>query len=123
MIRGRGQVNRVGVWNLLPKILILTGAILIGILTPVVAWRVIGGLSDDTRARILCHALQLFASRGYDATGVQEIVEAAGVTKPTLYHYLPMIYALGLQRKGEELQFIHEGFQNGSVSMRAFQIG
>jgi 4,5-DOPA dioxygenase extradiol len=42
---------------------------------------------------------------------------------PTLDHYLPMIYALGLQRKGEELQFVHEGFQNGSVSMRAFQIG
>jgi 4,5-DOPA dioxygenase extradiol len=42
---------------------------------------------------------------------------------PTLDHYLPMIYALGLQRKDEELRFIHEGFQNGSVSMRAFQIG
>jgi len=42
---------------------------------------------------------------------------------PTLDHYLPMIYALGLQQKDEELRFIHEGFQNGSVSMRAFQIG
>jgi 4,5-DOPA dioxygenase extradiol len=42
---------------------------------------------------------------------------------PTLDHYLPMIYALGLQRKGEELRFIHEGSPNGSVSMRAFQIG
>src|SRR5207253_1398037 len=29
----------------------------------------------------------LFATRGYDAVGVQEIVEASGVTKPTLYHY------------------------------------
>ncbi|MBN1119543.1 MAG: helix-turn-helix transcriptional regulator [Anaerolineae bacterium] len=33
------------------------------------------------------HALRLFAARGFDAVGVQEIVEAAGVTKPTLYHY------------------------------------
>jgi TetR/AcrR family transcriptional regulator len=32
-------------------------------------------------------ALQLFAARGYEAVGVQEIVDTAGVTKPTLYHY------------------------------------
>jgi 4,5-DOPA dioxygenase extradiol len=42
---------------------------------------------------------------------------------PTLDHYLPMIYAIALQRKDDELKFIHEGFQNGSFSMRAFQIG
>jgi len=42
---------------------------------------------------------------------------------PTQDHYLPMIYTIGLQKKGENLKFIHEGFQNGSVSMRAFQIG
>ena len=32
-------------------------------------------------------AARLFASRGYDATSVREIVEAAGVTKPTLYYH------------------------------------
>jgi 4,5-DOPA dioxygenase extradiol len=42
---------------------------------------------------------------------------------PTQDHYLPMIYAVGLQKKEDDLKFIHEGFQNGSVSMRAFQIG
>ena len=41
----------------------------------------------DNRSNILSCALQLFSSRGYDAVGVQEIVDAAGVTKPTLYHY------------------------------------
>jgi TetR/AcrR family transcriptional regulator len=41
----------------------------------------------DNRSALLTHALQLFAARGYDAVGVQEIVEAAGITKPTLYHY------------------------------------
>ncbi|NTU75353.1 MAG: TetR/AcrR family transcriptional regulator, partial [Anaerolineaceae bacterium] len=29
----------------------------------------------------------LFSERGYDAVGIQEIVDTAGVTKPTLYHY------------------------------------
>lgn len=32
-------------------------------------------------------AARLFATRGYDATSVREIVEEAGVAKPTLYHY------------------------------------
>lgn len=41
----------------------------------------------DNRSNILSCALTLFAARGYDAIGVQEIVQAAGVTKPTLYHY------------------------------------
>ena len=41
----------------------------------------------DNRSGLLSCALKLFASRGYDAVGVQEIVDAAGVTKPTLYHY------------------------------------
>ena len=32
-------------------------------------------------------AARLFASQGYDATPVRSIVEAAGVTKPTLYYH------------------------------------
>jgi TetR/AcrR family transcriptional regulator len=41
----------------------------------------------DNRSLILARALELWSERGYDAVGVQEIVEAAGITKPTLYHY------------------------------------
>ena len=41
----------------------------------------------DNREAILSEALHLFYVRGYDAVGVQEIVDAAGVTKPTLYYY------------------------------------
>lgn len=37
--------------------------------------------------RILDTALDLFAVKGYDATSVREICEAAGITKPTLYHF------------------------------------
>ncbi len=43
--------------------------------------------TPDNRQRLLRVALRLFASRGYDATGVQDVVVEAGVTKPTLYHY------------------------------------
>ncbi|MBM7115276.1 TetR family transcriptional regulator [Archangium primigenium] len=41
----------------------------------------------ETRALIQSQALKLFAARGYDAIGVQEICEASGITKPTLYHH------------------------------------
>lgn len=48
----------------------------------------------DNRENILNCALQLFAVRGYDAVGVQEIVTQAGVTKPTLYHYFKSKHGL-----------------------------
>ena len=38
-------------------------------------------------AHIARTAARLFAKNGYDATGVQAIAEAAGVTKPTLYYH------------------------------------
>jgi TetR/AcrR family transcriptional regulator len=41
----------------------------------------------DNRTNILSCALQLFAARGYDAVSVTEVVDAAGVTQPALYHY------------------------------------
>ncbi len=41
----------------------------------------------DNRSVLLTRALELWSDRGYGAVGVQEIVESAGITKPTLYHY------------------------------------
>ncbi|MBA8927076.1 AcrR family transcriptional regulator [Kutzneria viridogrisea] len=38
-------------------------------------------------SRILRAAVRLFAEKGFDATTVQEIVDAAEVTKGALYHY------------------------------------
>ena len=37
--------------------------------------------------QVLQAALELFASQGYATTSVQQIVEAAGVTKGAMYHY------------------------------------
>jgi AcrR family transcriptional regulator len=41
----------------------------------------------EVRERLLAGATGLFASKGYAATTVREIVERAGVTKPVLYYY------------------------------------
>lgn len=42
---------------------------------------------NENKLIILQTACQLFSQQGYDAVGVQEIIESAGFTKPTLYHY------------------------------------
>jgi TetR/AcrR family transcriptional regulator len=39
------------------------------------------------RQTILDEALKLFAARGYEAVGVADVVAAAGLTKPSLYHH------------------------------------
>ena len=41
----------------------------------------------ENQEKLLQIGLQYFAERGYDAVGIQEIVDAVGITKPTLYHY------------------------------------
>lgn len=48
----------------------------------------------DNKETLLDDALELFSARGYDAVGIQEIVDKAGVTKPTLYHYFGSKYGL-----------------------------
>ncbi len=44
-------------------------------------------METKNRETIIDTALELFALQGYEATGIQEIVDKAGITKPTLYHY------------------------------------
>lgn len=41
----------------------------------------------DNAENILSQALMLFSARGYEAVGVQELCDASGITKPTLYYY------------------------------------
>ena len=41
----------------------------------------------NNREKILLCAQRLFFEKGYDSVGVQEIVDTAGITKPTMYYY------------------------------------
>lgn len=71
-----------------------------------------------------CKVRQSLLNRDHEALlNYEEFGRAAFLGVPTLDHYLPMIYAIALQQKRDQLKFIHEGFQHGSVSMRAFQLG
>ena len=52
--------------------------------------------SEETKARIMQTARQLFAQSGYDASGVAEICAAAGISKGAFYHHFPTKQALFL---------------------------
>ena len=43
--------------------------------------------SMETRHRIMSTAVHMFATQGYDASGVAEICRAAGVSKGAFYHH------------------------------------
>lgn len=42
---------------------------------------------ENSRSRILESALQIFSAKGFEGTSVSDIVNKAGVTKPTLYYF------------------------------------
>ena len=42
---------------------------------------------DDQREAIVARAAELFARHGYHATSMNQVAEAAGLSKATLYHY------------------------------------
>jgi len=63
------------------------------------------GLSEaGVRERLLKAAVELFARKGYAATGVQEIVAACGVTKPVLYYYFGSKEGLFLEIMNDALR-------------------
>lgn len=49
---------------------------------------------DDQREMILAQAGLLFARRGYPATSMNQVAEACGLSKATLYHYYKDKYTL-----------------------------
>jgi AcrR family transcriptional regulator len=59
--------------------------------------------SQETRANILNAAQSLFAQNGYDATGVADICQEAGVSKGSFYYHFPSKQALFLELLDEWL--------------------
>ncbi len=47
------------------------------------------GRTSDARERLISEAVRLFHTRSYEAVGVQELCEAAGVNKGSFYHFFP----------------------------------
>ncbi len=75
---------------------------------------------DSTRDRILIEALSLFADRGYAAVGVQDVCEAAAITKPTLYYHFGskrgLLEAIAAERYGAFAEAVAACAYGGDVA-------
>jgi TetR/AcrR family transcriptional regulator len=63
-------------------------------------------MEQDVKTVILEAALELFSRRGFEGVGIQELVDRAGISKPTLYYHFGskqgLLEAL-IRRHGEGL--------------------
>lgn len=85
------------------------------------------GFAEELRKKelILNAATTLFANKGYSGTSVREIVELAGVTKPTLYYYFKNKEDLYIKLIDEAMLTFFDVFDNalaapGSMRTRLF---
>jgi AcrR family transcriptional regulator len=63
---------------------------------------------DDQQAMILQHAAHLFAQRGYMATSMNQVADACGLSKATLYHYHRDKYGLLVSIAEGHVTRLHE---------------
>jgi AcrR family transcriptional regulator len=66
--------------------------------------------SEETRNHILAAATRLFSKTGYNATGVAEICQAAGVSKGAFYHHFTSKQAIFMELLNSYLNGIESGF-------------
>jgi len=62
---------------------------------------------DDQRELILAHAATLFAHRGYPGTSMNEVAQACGLSKATLYHYYDDKYTILVSIAEGHVQRLH----------------
>lgn len=74
--------------------------------------------SEETKAQIITAAYRLFSESGYDATGVADICQVAGVSKGAFYYHFPSKQALFLELMDNWLAELDGGFEQ---SIRAAQ--
>jgi AcrR family transcriptional regulator len=83
--------------------------------------------SATTRGALLRAARELFAQKGYAATGREEIVEAAGVTRGALYHHFAnkedVFRAVFEELEAETMAKVVEAAMGSPDPMSSMQLG
>ena len=69
---------------------------------------------EDVRERIVGSALRFFAEKGYAATSLREIAEAARTTKPMIYYYFNSKEGLYISTLGDLLQQFAESIDQAT---------
>ena len=72
---------------------------------------------DERRAEILEAGTALFAEHSYEEISMREIAQAAGISKPLLYHYFPSkidLFKAAVAEAASELQQVIEPGSSGS---------
>lgn len=73
-------------------------------------------LRGESRARIIEHALRLFAEHGYDRTSVKMIAEAAGIAQGLLYNYFESKEHLLREIFAQSMRDVHESFAEAEAA-------
>src|SRR5713101_7114622 len=74
-----------------------------------------GSAATVKRSQVVAKAAELFDAVGYHNTGVADIAAAAGISKPTLYHYFAS--------KDEILFWIHEEYMDELIARQDKRTG
>jgi AcrR family transcriptional regulator len=82
---------------------------------------------DERRARILSAAARVFAERGYEAVSVDEVADAAGISKPVIYDHFESKRDLHISlldsHAQEMLEFMTERVVTGKTSEEQLALG
>jgi AcrR family transcriptional regulator len=76
---------------------------------------------NSVREQIISTATRLFLDQGYNQTGINQIIEEAGIAKASLYYHFPSKEDLGvayLQRRSEAWISGREAYLEGAVDPR-----
>ena len=86
-------------------------------------WKKVDAPTEDWARTFDETAKDFLLKSRHDALIDYEQLEFARTAVPTNDHYLPLMYAIGLQQPGERVVFLYEGFQYANIGMRCFRMG
>jgi AcrR family transcriptional regulator len=80
---------------------------------------------EERREQLIAVALDLFSHRSPEDVSIDEIAEAAGISRPLVYHYFPgkqQLYEAALRRAAEELTARFEEPHEGPLGARLLRV-
>ncbi|WP_431044779.1 TetR/AcrR family transcriptional regulator [Streptomyces sp. P1-3] len=80
---------------------------------------------QERREQLISVALELFSHRAPEDVSIDEIAEAAGISRPLVYHYFPgkqSLYEAAVRRAAQELERRFQEPQEGPLGARLLRV-